>query len=194
MNQATLIERLERIVGPGGVFHRPADLLVYEYDGSVEGAVDTARPAAVVLPTTTEQVAAIVRLADEAGLPVIARGAGTGLSGGAVAQQGGIIVALDPDGPHPGGRPRGPDGAGRAGRRSTSSSPRRRCPAATSSRPTPPASAPARSAATSPRTPAGRTASSTASPPTTSSGWRSCCRTGESSGSAAAPRAAPATT
>src|SRR5262245_45368288 len=35
MDRTTLIERLERIVGPGGVFHRPADLLVYEYDGSV---------------------------------------------------------------------------------------------------------------------------------------------------------------
>ena len=89
-----LIERLERILGPGGVFHRPADLLVYEYDGSVEGAVDTAAPVAVALPTTTEQVAAIVRLANEFDLPVTPRGAGTGLSGGAVAQRGGIVVAL----------------------------------------------------------------------------------------------------
>ena len=94
MDRASLIERLERIVGPGGVFHRPGDLLVYEYDGSVDGAVETAMPAAVTLPTTTEQVAAIVKLANEVGLPVTARGAGTGLSGGAVAQSGGIIVAL----------------------------------------------------------------------------------------------------
>ena len=94
MDRTTLIDRLERILGPGAVFQRPADLLVYEYDGSVDGAVETAMPAAVVLPTTTEQVAAVVRLANEAGLPITARGAGTGLSGGAVAQQGGIIVAL----------------------------------------------------------------------------------------------------
>jgi len=94
MDRSTLIERLERIVGRNGVFHRPADLLVYEYDGSVDGAVETAPPAAVALPTTAEQVAAIVRLANEAGLPIVARGAGTGLSGGAVAQAGGIIVAL----------------------------------------------------------------------------------------------------
>ena len=39
--KSTLIERLERIVGKDGVFSRPADLLVYEYDGSVEGAVET---------------------------------------------------------------------------------------------------------------------------------------------------------
>jgi glycolate oxidase len=89
-----LVERLERIVGPGNVFSRPADLLVYEYDGSVEGAVETAAPSAVALPTTTEQVAAIVRLAGEMGQPVVARGAGTGLSGGAVPQQGGIIISL----------------------------------------------------------------------------------------------------
>ena len=94
MDQASLIDRLERILGPGGVFHRPGDLLVYEYDGSVDGAVDTAMPVAVALPTTTEQVAAVVRLAKEHNLPVTARGAGTGLSGGAVAQGGGIIIAL----------------------------------------------------------------------------------------------------
>ena len=94
MDQRTLVERLERILGPGGVFHRPADLLVYEYDGSVDGAVETARPSAVALPTSTDQVAAVVKLANEAGLPVTARGAGTGLSGGAVAQAGGIIIAL----------------------------------------------------------------------------------------------------
>jgi len=94
MNRTELIERLEQITGPGGVFHRPGDLLVYEYDGSVDGAVDTALPAAVALPTTTEQVAAIVRLANESDLPVTARGAGTGLSGGAVAQRGGIIISL----------------------------------------------------------------------------------------------------
>ncbi len=94
MNQTALIDRLEQILGKGGVFHRPADLLVYEYDGSVDGAVDIARPLAVALPSTTEQVAAVVRLAHQEKLPVVARGAGTGLSGGAVAQSGGIIIAL----------------------------------------------------------------------------------------------------
>src|SRR5690348_14196884 len=94
MDTTTLIDRLERICGVDGVFHRPSDLLVYEYDGSVEGAVDIATPVAVALPRTTEQIAAIVRLANEAGLPVTARGAGTGLSGGAVAQQGGIVVSM----------------------------------------------------------------------------------------------------
>jgi glycolate oxidase len=94
MDRASLIEQLERICGAGGVHHAPSDLLVYEYDGSVDGAVETARPLAVTLPTSTEQVAAVVKLAAAAGLPVTARGAGTGLSGGAVTEEGGIIVAL----------------------------------------------------------------------------------------------------
>jgi glycolate oxidase len=90
----TLVEQLQMAVGADSVFHRPADLLVYEYDGSVEGAVDTAAPIAVVLPRTAEQVAAVVRIAKADGLPVVPRGAGTGLSGGAVAQGGGIVLAL----------------------------------------------------------------------------------------------------
>ncbi len=94
MDRALFIAELERICGAPNVRSHPADLLVYEYDGSVDGAVDTERPLAVVLPTTTEQVAAVMREAHRNGVPVVARGAGTGLSGGAVARGGGIIVAL----------------------------------------------------------------------------------------------------
>lgn len=94
MDQQHILGELERIVGHDGIRHRPVDLLVYEYDGSVDGAVDTASPMAVVLPTSTEQVAAVVKLARQNSIPVVARGAGTGLSGGAVAQQGGIIIAM----------------------------------------------------------------------------------------------------
>jgi glycolate oxidase len=94
MDRATLIQRLQAVCGESGVVHTSSDLMVYEYDGSVDGSVETASPIAVTLPTSTEQVAAIVRLANQAGLPVTARGAGTGLSGGAVTQDGGIIIAL----------------------------------------------------------------------------------------------------
>src|SRR3954454_23433076 len=90
----TLISDLQAAVGADSVFHTPSDLLVYEYDGSVEGAVDLARPVAVVLPRNAAEVAAVVKIAKRDGLPVIPRGAGTGLSGGAVAQTGGIIIAL----------------------------------------------------------------------------------------------------
>jgi len=94
MEHAHLLRELEAIVGPTYVRHRPIDLMVYEYDGSVEGAVELASPAAVVLPKSTDEVVRIVKLAWDAGIPVVARGAGTGLSGGAVAQAGGIIIAL----------------------------------------------------------------------------------------------------
>jgi glycolate oxidase len=94
VDRETLVEKLRNIVGRDAVFSRPADLLVYEYDGSVDGAVETAAPSAVALPTTAQQVAELVVLARQAGLPVVARGAGTGLSGGAVPQQGGIIISL----------------------------------------------------------------------------------------------------
>ena len=94
MDRAAFIDKLRDICGEAGVFHTPSDLMVYEYDGGVDGAVETGRPLAVTLPTTTEQVAAIVGLAHRAGVPVTARGAGTGLSGGAVTEEGGIIVAL----------------------------------------------------------------------------------------------------
>jgi glycolate oxidase len=94
MDRSTLIDRLISICGEHGVFHTRSDLMVYEYDGSVDGSVETALPVAVTLPTRTEQVAEIVKVAKQAGLPITPRGAGTGLSGGAVTQEGGIIIAL----------------------------------------------------------------------------------------------------
>src|SRR5215203_3433474 len=94
VDRETLVEKLQGIVGTDAVFAHPAELLVYEYDGSVDGAVETAAPSAVALPTTAQQVSEIVLLARQANLPVVARGAGTGLSGGAVPQRGGIIISL----------------------------------------------------------------------------------------------------
>jgi glycolate dehydrogenase FAD-linked subunit len=72
------------------VFVQPGDLLAYEYDGSVLAAV----PDLVVFPTSTEDVAAIMRAAGRFRVPVIARGSGTGLSGGAITPIGGIVVAM----------------------------------------------------------------------------------------------------
>lgn len=85
-----LLEAVERIVGKGGYLHRPEDLALYEYDGSV----DHARPSMVALPRTTEEVVALVNTANRFGIPVIGRGAGTGLSGGAIATQGGMVVGF----------------------------------------------------------------------------------------------------
>ena len=85
-----LVDELRAIVGDDYVVHLPEDLIVFEYDGSV----DKAMPSAVVLPASTEEVSAVVAAASRAGVPIVARGAGTGLSGGAVAEQGGLVVAL----------------------------------------------------------------------------------------------------
>ncbi len=85
-----VVRGLERAVGRDGVLWRSEEVLAFEYDGTIERA----QPQAVVFPTSAEQVADAVRIALEAGLPVVPRGAGTGLSGGAVAALGGVVVVL----------------------------------------------------------------------------------------------------
>lgn len=90
MNRNQLIEELTKIVGADSVLHQPDEVLVYEYDASF----DTHTPDVVVLPRTSQQVSQIVKLAAQHNLPLVARGAGTGLSGGAVPLQGGILIVL----------------------------------------------------------------------------------------------------
>jgi glycolate oxidase len=91
MSKATLIARLSQAIGPAYVLHEPEDLVVYERDAFLVGR---AMPDVVVLPRTTDEVAACVRLARAEGLPIVARGAGTGLNGGSIPIRGGVIVAL----------------------------------------------------------------------------------------------------
>jgi glycolate oxidase subunit GlcD len=86
-----VINRLRQILGVPGVTVDETDLLVYECDALT---LFKNRPDAVVFPQTTEQVAQIVRVANEYRIPFVPRGAGTGLSGGAVAMEGGIIIEL----------------------------------------------------------------------------------------------------
>ena len=90
MADRTLVRELQAIVGRDAVIHAPEDLLVYEYDATIERGL----PEAVVLPTSAEQVSQIVKLARRRGLPVVARGAGTGLSGGAIPAAGGIVLVM----------------------------------------------------------------------------------------------------
>ena len=88
--RSRFVKRLESIVGREYVIHHPDDLLVYEYDGSV----DKAMPRAVALPATTDEVSRILAVADDEGVPVVGRGSGTGLSGGAIVLQDGLQVSL----------------------------------------------------------------------------------------------------
>ena len=71
------------------VYHSD-DLLVFEYDGSV----DRGMPDAVVFPSSAHEVSQIIKLSRRAGVPVVGRGTGTGLSGGAITAPGGIQVAF----------------------------------------------------------------------------------------------------
>ncbi|MBV9795912.1 MAG: FAD-binding protein [Actinobacteria bacterium] len=86
---AALIPTLEGICGADHVISEPRELKTYECDGLT--AHRTA-PALVVLPEEAEQVAAIVRACAEAGVPFVARGSGTGLSGGALPRSDGVLI------------------------------------------------------------------------------------------------------
>ncbi|MGH9795497.1 MAG: FAD-linked oxidase C-terminal domain-containing protein [Candidatus Acidiferrales bacterium] len=88
--QKGVTRELQRLLGRDAVLSASTDLLMYEYDGSVEQA----RPECVVFPRSTEDVVGIVKLANRTQTPIVARGAGTGLSGGALARRGGIMIAF----------------------------------------------------------------------------------------------------
>ncbi|MBI3947701.1 MAG: FAD-binding protein [Armatimonadetes bacterium] len=91
MLSARVLRQLARIVGSDQVIHAPEELIVYECDGYT---IDKACPEAVVLPASTDEVARVVRLCHRERIPFVARGAGTGLSGGCLAVQGGVQIAL----------------------------------------------------------------------------------------------------
>ncbi|HYS98967.1 MAG TPA: FAD-linked oxidase C-terminal domain-containing protein [Candidatus Dormibacteraeota bacterium] len=83
-------EELRSIVGREAVIDSANDLRIFERDGSIEGAM----PDAVVLASTTQHVAAVIKVAARHKIPVVPRGAGTGLSGGAVTIRGGIALQV----------------------------------------------------------------------------------------------------
>ncbi len=86
-----LRRELEGRLGKGAVLSEPDELLVYESDGLT---LFRALADFVVFPTSVEQVSAIVKLANREALPFVARGAGTGLSGGCLPAEGGLVISL----------------------------------------------------------------------------------------------------
>lgn len=86
-----LLERLRRLVGPDNVLSEPEELRPYECDGLT---AFRQVPAVVVLPETEDQVVQVLRLCHAEGVPVVARGAGTGLSGGALPLKEGVLLSL----------------------------------------------------------------------------------------------------
>jgi len=87
----SLRRELEGLLGKGGVLSEPEELLVYESDGLT---LFRALADFVVFPTSVEQVSAVVTLANRESLPFVARGAGTGLSGGCLPAEGGLVISL----------------------------------------------------------------------------------------------------
>jgi glycolate oxidase subunit GlcD len=89
MSRSELGAALAAVVGDAQCLMRPEDLIAYECDGlTLHGEA----PSAVVLPRDTEEVARVVRTCRAFGVPFVPRGAGTGLSGGAIAMEGGVVI------------------------------------------------------------------------------------------------------
>ncbi len=86
-----LCENLRAIVGRDSVLTEADELLVYECDGLPQHKY---RPRAVVFPSSTETTSAVMRLLATAGVPFTPRGAGTGLSGGALALTQGVVIEM----------------------------------------------------------------------------------------------------
>jgi glycolate oxidase len=89
INDSARVE-LEKLLGDRGVLVREQDLTLYEYDGGV----DKHRPDIVVFPRSTAEVVEVVRIANRHNVAFVGRGAGTGLSGGVIPRQGGIMIAF----------------------------------------------------------------------------------------------------
>jgi glycolate oxidase subunit GlcD len=87
----SIVAELREIVGSASVLSDPDELLVYECDGLPQHKY---RPRAVVFPASTEETSAVMRALAHAGVPFTPRGAGTGLSGGALSLNQGVVVEL----------------------------------------------------------------------------------------------------
>lgn len=88
-NWKPIIKAFEVVLGKNGVVQRREELITYECDG-LTGYRQ--RPAVVVLPRTTEQVAQVVKICNQYSIPFIARGSGTGLSGGALPVEDSVLI------------------------------------------------------------------------------------------------------
>jgi glycolate oxidase len=91
MERSRLIQEMQDILGDEGVIHEHEQLRTYECDGLMEYRVI---PDLVVLPESAEQVQQVVRLCYEEGIPFVARGSGTGLSGGALPIKAGLLIVM----------------------------------------------------------------------------------------------------
>ena len=96
--KAEIVAALQAAIGADGVIHDPEETLAYECDALTAYRCP---PLAVCLPRTTQEVSDILRICNDMGLPVIPRGAGTSLAGGALPTADSIVIGVGP--PEPGG-------------------------------------------------------------------------------------------
>src|SRR5437763_12188251 len=89
--EARILDQFRAIVGDRGLISSPEELHTYECDGLTNMRV---MPRAVLLPNSTEHVQGIVRICHRERIPFVARGSGTGLSGGALPVENGIVISL----------------------------------------------------------------------------------------------------
>jgi len=89
--RATILSRLKEALGPDGVIAAETELTAYECDALT---AYRCRPMAVVLPRSTAEVAETVRICREFGVPMVPRGAGTSLAGGALPTEDSIIIGV----------------------------------------------------------------------------------------------------
>src|SRR5436305_428591 len=85
-----LLLRLGQILPAGAVLSDPSELYVYEFDALT---IARSHPAAICFPTTTEQVSRIMKVLAELDVPIVPRGSGTGLAGGCVAYENGVVIS-----------------------------------------------------------------------------------------------------
>jgi len=93
MNQNQITE-LRKIAGEDRIHTSSADLMCYSYDSSLDSQLNNYMPDAVFSPRSTEDIVAVMRYCYEQGIPVVARGAGTGQCGGALALRGGLVIDM----------------------------------------------------------------------------------------------------
>jgi glycolate oxidase len=86
---SSLVRQLKKVAGKENVLDRLEDRRLYEYDGGIDRSI----PGAVVFGLNAQQISGIMRFARENKIPVVPRGAGTGLSGGAIAEKEAIVLS-----------------------------------------------------------------------------------------------------
>src|SRR5947208_6021682 len=90
MPASTPVNDLRKLLGPDRVIADPSELYVYDCDGFT---IARSTPGAVVFPTSTQEVVAVVKLLSERNIQIVPRGSGTGLTGGCVAFENGVVVS-----------------------------------------------------------------------------------------------------